>query len=132
MDREKAPSFLGYGESPPFHFFGTPAPLFLALRKNLEKCASVAGSENEELDLQLLPKDGILAKMAQTPELGRGNDAPWKPWKSPTRLFHRSHRAWKSRNGRGIPTFPQPRRRRVPFTPEDQTRQNRGFRQILA
>ena len=29
------------------------------------------------------------------------------------RLFHRSHRTWKSRNKRGIPTFPQPRRRRV-------------------
>ncbi len=25
MDREKAPSFLRYRKSPPFHFFGTPA-----------------------------------------------------------------------------------------------------------
>ena len=29
MGREKAPSFPCYRESPPFHFFGTPAPLFL-------------------------------------------------------------------------------------------------------
>ena len=45
----------------------------------------------------------------------RGNRGKVQP-----RLFHRSHRAWKSRNGRGIPTFPQPRRRRAPFTIEDQ------------
>ena len=37
-----------------------------------------------------------------------GKDAPWKSPKS--RLFHR---AWKSRQERGIPTFPQRRRLRL-------------------
>ena len=37
-----------------------------------------------------------------------GKDAPWK---SPKTDF--SHRAWKSRQARGIPTFPQRRRLRV-------------------
>src|SRR6516165_88960 len=57
----------------------------------------------------------------------RGNRGKVQP-----RLFHRFHRAWKSRNRRGIPTFPQPRRRRVSLTPKGEPRQNRGSRQILA
>jgi len=48
--------------------------------------------KNEELNVQLWLKDGILAKMAQTPELGRGNDAPWKPWKSPSGVNGTSRR----------------------------------------
>ena len=43
--------------------------------------------KNEELNLTVVPKDGILAKMAQNPELGCGNDTPWEPWKSPTPTF---------------------------------------------
>ena len=57
--------------------------------------------KNEELNVQLWLKDGILAKMAQTPELGRGNVAP-------------------ATTAAGT------------VYPEDQTRQNRGFRQMLA
>src|ERR1700680_1648405 len=56
----------------------------------------------------------------------RGNRGKVQP-----RLFHRSHRAWKSRNGRGIPTFPQPRRRRAPFTLEDQPAKLAGPARLL-
>jgi hypothetical protein len=53
-----------------------------------------------------VPQEGILAKMARIESLA-------------AKITRDSH-------------IPQPRPRRVPFTPEDQTCQNRGSRQILA
>jgi len=104
---------------------------FLALRKNLERYASVAHFEKLIIEPPARPKghfrrNGLNQSLAV--EMARhGNRGKVQP-----RLFHRFHRAWKSRNRRGISTFPQPRRRRVSLTPKGEPRQNRGSRQILA
>src|ERR1700680_2983761 len=66
--------------------------------------------------------------MAQNPELGCGNDAPWEPWKSPTPTFPPSPPRWepphRTRNphippattaaGTVYPRRPNPPKSRVP------------------
>jgi hypothetical protein len=53
-----------------------------------------------------VPQEGILAKMARIQSLAAEMTRSGNRGKVQPRLFHRSHRAWKSRNRRGIPTFP--------------------------
>ena len=109
----------------------TSTPKNPALRKNLERYASVAHFEKLIIEPPARPKghfrrNGLNQSLAV--EMARhGNRGKVQP-----RLFHRFHRAWKSRNRRGIPTFPQPRRRLVSLTPKGEPRQNRGSRQNLA
>ena len=88
--------------------------------------------ENDQLHLQMcVPKGGIPAKKPRIQSLAGEMTRSGNRGKVQPRLFHRSHSAWKSRKGRGIPTFPQPRRRRARFTHKDQTRQNRELVRFL-
>jgi len=70
----------------------------------------------------------VAALRAQRDEERRGNDAPWKAWKTQKRVSHSFHRAWKSgqKQKRRISTFP-PRRRRLYIITKEQNEPENKF-----